>query len=681
MSNLGRMLKAVIEVQTKGTDEARQALGGVADQVEKLGRAGSDGTNKRLKRVKKDADDASKAVGVTKQQMQALQYTVNDVAASLASGSSPLTILFQQGGQLTQAFGGIQKTFATLLPYVTRFGAAIVAAGTAGTALYGLKLGSDAAESLSKLSDQADKAKLSVVSLQKLIAAGAGAGVPADEVAGGLKRVADEALRASTARSDLSAKIQEASRNAAFGVAGAAQELARLKAQKPDDIFSKLNMSLSGFIGSTKDSLPALKQLADRLVALPQGLRRDQLIADVEAKFGEGLTKVLLKGSKGIEEYSARIDALAPTLEPAAIAAAKSAQELLGVYDEAEKRAADQKGALFLPALVEFRKALLETFDSSKPILAALAKEVQVFFEVINGNRSKEMQSPFAAGFAEAVVTIATTIGRVLRVAGQVISWFYGELDKAVRSVNELSGLDLRPWAVAVVGAMALIYGPVGLLGGLILSLISYWPILSEAASKAATAVKSAWQNFSFEEVWKGLETSAEQAFNHVWQLAVDLLNRIKTAGSDALSGIGSAISSAASSVASAAGFASGGYVSGPGSGTSDSIPARLSNGEYVVRAAAVRAPGILSVLHMINGMKFAIPPMAGIPRFAAGGLVGATAGIPAVASGGRPLTLVLDGKSFSGLAGSTDAISALEKYATLRQLSATSKRAPSRIG
>ena len=38
---------------------------------------------------------------------------------------------------------------------------------------------------------------------------------------------------------------------------------------------------------------------------------------------------------------------------------------------------------------------------------------------------------------------------------------------------------------------------------------------------------------------------------------------------------------------------ASGGYISGPGTATSDSIPAYLSNGEYVIRAASVRAFGI----------------------------------------------------------------------------------------
>ncbi|WP_213662855.1 hypothetical protein [Stutzerimonas stutzeri] len=67
-------------------------------------------------------------------------------------------------------------------------------------------------------------------------------------------------------------------------------------------------------------------------------------------------------------------------------------------------------------------------------------------------------------------------------------------------------------------------------------------------------------------------------------------------------------------------GFSTGGRVRGPGTGTSDSIPAYLSNGEYVIRAAAVRqlGAGYLDLLN--NGIR--------IPRFADGGLVGAVAGI-----------------------------------------------------
>lgn len=50
---------------------------------------------------------------------------------------------------------------------------------------------------------------------------------------------------------------------------------------------------------------------------------------------------------------------------------------------------------------------------------------------------------------------------------------------------------------------------------------------------------------------------------------------------------------------------ATGGHIVGPGTETSDSIPAYLSNNEYVVRAAAVRKYGV-SLFDRINAMKFA---------------------------------------------------------------------------
>ena len=72
-------------------------------------------------------------------------------------------------------------------------------------------------------------------------------------------------------------------------------------------------------------------------------------------------------------------------------------------------------------------------------------------------------------------------------------------------------------------------------------------------------------------------------------------------------------------------GFADGGLISGPGSGTSDSIPARVSNGEFVMRAAAVRQPGVLPLLSMMNrGMGAPFLRGRSIPHFATGGLVSA---------------------------------------------------------
>lgn len=63
-------------------------------------------------------------------------------------------------------------------------------------------------------------------------------------------------------------------------------------------------------------------------------------------------------------------------------------------------------------------------------------------------------------------------------------------------------------------------------------------------------------------------------------------------------------------------GKATGGYISGPGTGTSDDIPAMLSNGEYVLRAAAVARLGRARLDHL--------NATGALPAFASGGLVGA---------------------------------------------------------
>ncbi len=63
-------------------------------------------------------------------------------------------------------------------------------------------------------------------------------------------------------------------------------------------------------------------------------------------------------------------------------------------------------------------------------------------------------------------------------------------------------------------------------------------------------------------------------------------------------------------------GFATGGSVDGPGTGTSDSIPAMLSNGEYVLNAQAVDRLGV----PFLNGLN-----TGRLRGFASGGLVGSS--------------------------------------------------------
>ncbi|AHX01186.1 putative tape measure protein [Nitrincola phage 1M3-16] len=64
--------------------------------------------------------------------------------------------------------------------------------------------------------------------------------------------------------------------------------------------------------------------------------------------------------------------------------------------------------------------------------------------------------------------------------------------------------------------------------------------------------------------------------------------------------------------------FATGGYVSGAGTGTSDSIPAWLSNGEFVINAQAVKKLGLGNLEKLNQGM---------MPQFSTGGYVAPSIG------------------------------------------------------
>ena len=76
--------------------------------------------------------------------------------------------------------------------------------------------------------------------------------------------------------------------------------------------------------------------------------------------------------------------------------------------------------------------------------------------------------------------------------------------------------------------------------------------------------------------------------------------------------------------------LASGGYVSGPGTATSDSIPANLSNGEYVIQASAVRQYGV-GFFDNLNQMKS--------PQyFSGGGAIGNSGGMVSLSPEDRAL-------------------------------------------
>ncbi len=136
-------------------------------------------------------------------------------------------------------------------------------------------------------------------------------------------------------------------------------------------------------------------------------------------------------------------------------------------------------------------------------------------------------------------------------------------------------------------------------------------------------------------------------------------------------------------------GYAGGGRIHGPGTGTSDSIIARVSAGEYVVRAGAVAQPGMLGLLNSINAGRFALGGLiAGLREgggFAMGGFIEPSlsfaggGSVSGGATGGTPVHIHLDGRSFE-LSGQSAVVDELGRYATGRRM-ASGGRKPSWYG
>lgn len=102
-------------------------------------------------------------------------------------------------------------------------------------------------------------------------------------------------------------------------------------------------------------------------------------------------------------------------------------------------------------------------------------------------------------------------------------------------------------------------------------------------------------------------------------------------------------------------GKATGGFISGPGTSTSDSIPTMLSNGEYVLNAAAVRRLGVPYLNSLNNGARGYADGGLVVPGYAAsGGGVAMAQTVEKSVAGGNNTSVnlhvqAIDAESFMG--------------------------------
>lgn len=138
------------------------------------------------------------------------------------------------------------------------------------------------------------------------------------------------------------------------------------------------------------------------------------------------------------------------------------------------------------------------------------------------------------------------------------------------------------------------------------------------------SALQQATQSFNMnsQSVDKSSQSSEQsiQTVAPIEQTISQVSTAIQSELVPAISSASSALNNLASSLAQPTGHATGGYISGRGTGTSDSIPAMLSNGEFVIRASSVKKYGT-NFLNAVNSGSFSRIPVR-VPKFAGGGSV-----------------------------------------------------------
>jgi hypothetical protein len=312
----------------------------------------------------------------------------------------------------------------------------------------------------------------------------------------------------------------------------------------------------------------------------------------------------------------------------------------------------------------------------------------------------------FAIGFL--IVTTINRLGGLQEIARRVLTGipilfqiaFDGVLSIVTGILNALGGLFNKLSGGITAGAKAMWEGVTGTFKAGVDGVVNFFTSLpgriTEAFKALVKMATDAWKAIvdSIADVGKGIVDTFNAALDRVKsffkslydEVSGYLKNLLKTA-SDVASKIAEAMGGGGGG-GDAPAFAEGGPVRGRGTGTSDSILARLSNGEFVMRAAAVRKWGV-SMLAAMNGLRnpfkgglafangglvdFADSMLPNVPRFAAGGVV--HSGLSGGGSNARPFTLNIGGESFGGLSAEQDTVERLQRFAVTKRIRSAGRK------
>jgi hypothetical protein len=216
---------------------------------------------------------------------------------------------------------------------------------------------------------------------------------------------------------------------------------------------------------------------------------------------------------------------------------------------------------------------------------------------------------------------------------------------------------------------------------------------LGQAANSIPQQIRTAFQGLVsfFSSLGGQIANAMQSGFNALVNAAKEAVQQAISFIEGLIARIGEAIRRLAGLQASGSGaasggqFAQGGRVYGAGTSTSDSIPAWLSHGEFVIRAAAVKKYGS-QLFHALNMMRLprrflesmvggfanggmpSMKPLSVPLRMADGGQVGSSSSL-------APVTLNIGAEQITGLLAPREVVDKLARFGTSQQVRSAGRK------
>lgn len=471
-------------------------------------------------------------------------------------------------------------------------------------------------------------------------------------------------------------KLQEAVKNAATEKAAAQEKADKLALTN----VASISNALGGIVDKNKSVASSVDLTKVKIQDLERGIFKlasaggDKPPTGLEAL--STLAKVLANDTDKLIPKTERLALVQKFAGASAITQGAATADLLKVLEKGpanfEKFAATASKTIDAHAIHDiehFNDAMAELSLTAQIVqqnlAAAAAPAFTAFLNAVRG--SLESSTGLLHLFVEGI----KAVGAALTLVGSAFVAVTSYIDKAFDLEKGRAMQILIVGLIALVGAFAIPWAAIPAAIALIVIAMGYlyenFDKIKKGAELCWQAIKDSTVGQFIQGVGEKLDWLASKADN-----AWEKLKRIfkGNGSSDPKNSTGPpANGSEGSTVIPGLRLAAGGQVDGPGTTTSDSIFAKLSRGEFVVRAAAVEQYGA-GLFHQLNNMSF--------PGFAAGGMVpapvrmGGGSGInPATST----LNLSIDGRSFNGLRGPRSVVDDLSQYAIGRNAASAGDR------